>query len=105
MDKPHSKHRPWDRPKIKDPGPAIATRSRDEFYHTTRWKKESKDFRQRNPICAQCAREDLVVPSEVTDHIIPKNACSDPWDRSNWEALCKKCHAKKGSRDKKYFKK
>lgn len=103
MDIPKSKHRPWDR--IKTDAPPIANRPRDEFYHTSRWKKESRLFRQLHPLCANCEREGFVVPAEITDHIIPKNACMDPWEKKNWEGLCKKCHAKKGPTDKKHFKK
>ena len=103
MDKPTSKHRPWD--KIKTNIAPIATRIRDDFYHTARWTRESRIFRQDNPLCAECKRQGLVSPSEVTDHVIPKNICADPWDKSNWEAICKKCHAKKGSKDRKHFKK
>jgi len=41
----------------------------------------------------------------VVDHIIPKDICQDPWDHSNWQGLCRKCHAIKSAIDKKYFKK
>lgn len=105
MFKPKSKHRPWEGIRSEQPVLVMASRKRDEFYHTARWKRESRVFRQDKPLCAECKREGLIVPAEVTDHIIPKNACPDPWDRNNWEGLCKKHHAKKGSRDKKHFKK
>ncbi|MGN8738508.1 HNH endonuclease signature motif containing protein [Bilifractor sp. HCP3S3_D3] len=35
-------------------------------------------------------------PATVVDHIVPHRG--DPklfWDRSNWQALCKRCHDKK----------
>lgn len=106
MIKPKSKHRPWDRIRTQEPQKApIASRKRDEFYHTARWKRESRVFRQENTLCARCKREGLIVPAEITDHKIPKPVCADPWDRNNWEGLCKKCHAKKGPTDKKHFKK
>jgi len=102
MDKPKAKHRPWN--SIKPSGPPIANRSRDPFYHTARWTRESRAFRQQNPLCAHCRINGFIVPSEVTDHKVPKNVCKDPWDKNNWEAICKKCHAKKGPTDKKHFK-
>lgn len=105
MDKPKSKHRPWDRIRTEQLNAPIASRKRDAFYHTSRWKKESKAFRISNPLCAQCFREEILTPAEVTDHKIPKDICADPWDKSNWEGLCKPCHAKKGSKDRKHFKK
>ena len=41
----------------------------------------------------------------ITDHVIPKDVCQDPWDQKNWQDLCKKDHAIKSARDKKHFKK
>ena len=43
----------------------------------------------------------MVEASEVTDHIIPKEICGDPWDQANWQPLCKKCHQDKAPKDKK----
>jgi 5-methylcytosine-specific restriction enzyme A len=103
MDITKSKHRPWQqKPSALQP---ITQRTRDPFYHSGRWKKESYLFRQENPLCAQCQREGFTEPSQVTDHIVPKDICADPWDKSNWEPLCKKHHSRKGSKDRKYFKK
>ena len=42
-----------------------------------------------------------MVPSEVVDHIVPVALCDDFWDRSNWQALCRKCNIEKGNKDKK----
>jgi 5-methylcytosine-specific restriction endonuclease McrA len=36
--------------------------------------------------------------------MIPKDICEDPWDRSNWQALCNKCHNRKAAKDKKLIK-
>lgn len=83
----------------------MENRGRDPFYHTTRWKKESKLFRQINSLCKECEKEGIIAPGEVTDHIIPKDICSDPWDWNNWQNLCKKHHARKAARDKKLIRK
>jgi hypothetical protein len=37
----------------------------------------------------------------VVDHRIPKEICEDPWDKKNWDALCKKCNDLKSAEDKK----
>jgi 5-methylcytosine-specific restriction enzyme A len=106
MYKPKSKHRPWDRIRNSESQKApIVKRKRDEFYHTARWKKESRAFLMQNPLCRQCERDGFIVPSQITDHIIPKNACRDPWDKNNWQPLCKKHNLAKGAQDKKRFKK
>lgn len=74
-------------------------RSRDE-YHTARWTRESRVFRDEHPLCVICLGKGLVVPSEVVDHIIPVAVCMDFWDKSNWQALCRKCNIEKGNKDK-----
>ena len=74
-------------------------RSMDQ-YHTYRWTRESKAFREMNPICVMCEKEGILQPSEVTDHIIPAPIYGDFFDQSNWQALCKKCNIIKGNRDK-----
>lgn len=72
----------------------------DDRYHSWRWTKESRAFRESHPLCEECLKKGLYVPSEVVDHIIPI-AIHDFWDESNWQALCSKCNAAKGNRDKK----
>jgi hypothetical protein len=97
MDKPKSNSRPWDRIKPKR---VMATRSRVDFYHTHRWTRESRLFRERNPFCTRCAEEGVVQPSEVTDHKIPLAICPDPWDWNNWDALCRSHNNRKAAQDK-----
>lgn len=105
MRSPDKMPRPWlPRRQENREAKRISLRERDPFYHTSRWKKESAAFRDQNPLCAICLQEGRTQPAEVTDHIIPKDRCQDPWDRSNWQSLCKRHHAAKGSRDKQHFK-
>jgi hypothetical protein len=103
MLKPKSKQRPWSI--MRSLAPPIASRSRDPFYHSARWKRESKAFREANPLCAECEKEGISFPGSITDHVIPKDICEDPWDWKNWQDLCNRHHAKKGAQDKKHFKK
>ena len=59
----------------------------------SRWQKASKGFLRANPLCVYCLKAGDLRPSEVTDHIIPhKGDMGLFWDRSNWQALCKRCH-------------
>lgn len=73
--------------------------SREE-YHTGRWTRESRAFRESNPLCAECYDKGIITPTEVVDHIIPAAICDDFWDVSNWQPLCRQCNAEKGNRDK-----
>ena len=74
-------------------------RSREE-YHTARWTRESRAFREAHPLCEACLKKGLAVPSEVVDHVVPAAVCGDFWDKGNWQALCRKCNIEKGNRDK-----
>jgi 5-methylcytosine-specific restriction protein A len=80
-------------------GGYVRIQSRQE-YHTGRWTRESRAFRESNPLCAACFEEGIITPTEVVDHIIPAPICDDFWDMSNWQPLCRKCNTAKGNRDK-----
>ena len=62
--------------------------------------RSREEFREKHPLCAICLEKGLLVPSEVVDHIIPVAVCSDFWDKTNWQALCRKCNIEKGNKDK-----
>jgi 5-methylcytosine-specific restriction endonuclease McrA len=99
MNRPKAKTRPWSvkRPDVKP----MQERNSNEFYHTARWTRESRRYRQEYPLCRRCEEKGLVVPSEVVDHIVPMEICADPWDRNNWQPLCKKHNIIKSAQDKK----
>lgn len=75
-------------------------RSADE-YHSFRWTRMSRVFRQEHPLCEICKNKGLIKPAEVVDHIVPFPVCGDFFDPANWQSLCSKCNAEKGNRDKK----
>ena len=75
-------------------------RSSDE-YHTSRWTRMSRAFRQDHPLCEICKSKGIIKPAEVVDHIVPYPVCGDFFDSSNWQSLCSKCNTEKGNRDKK----
>jgi len=79
----------------------MSGRTRTAFYHTARWTKESKAFRETHPLCEECKKEGVIFPSQVVDHVIPLEICSDPWDHKNWRAICFRHNNKKAASDKK----
>lgn len=98
--RPKKNKRPWIKERPKKQEVYQRVRSRKE-YHTARWTRESRVFREENPLCVMCKAKGIIKESEVTDHIVPAPICKDFWDKSNWQALCKKCNAEKGNKDKK----
>ena len=59
-----------------------------------RWQKASKYFLSHNPLCVECKKKNnKITAATVTDHIISHKGDKKLfWDRSNWQALCKRCH-------------
>ncbi|MBZ5497652.1 MAG: HNH endonuclease [Acidobacteriia bacterium] len=60
------------------------------------WRKASRRFLEENPLCVHCRQAGRIRTSEVTDHIVPhKGDMALFWNRSNWQALCWRCHSRK----------
>lgn len=72
----------------------------NDLYHTYRWTRLSRAFRQSHPLCAECARNGRLKAAEVVDHITPFPVCRDFFDESNLQSLCADCNIAKGNRDK-----
>ena len=85
--------------KAADSGGYQRERSND-LYHTYRWTRLSRAFRQSHPLCAECARHGRLKAAEVVDHITPFPVCRDFFDESNLQSLCSDCNIAKGNRDK-----
>lgn len=64
--------------------------------YNNKWRRLSKQYLRKHPMCVRCLQQGRYVPATVVDHIIPHRG--NPtlmWDESNWQALCKPCHDKK----------
>ncbi|CCH54470.1 putative phage-related protein [Fibrisoma limi BUZ 3] len=70
-----------------------------EIYGSSRWKKLSKSFRDKNPLCRQCKQTGRLTPTYCADHIVPINEGGDPWDIGNLQPLCLKCHQRKSAKE------
>ena len=73
----------------------------DDPYHTYRWTRLSRAFREQHPLCEECRKRGVIKSAEVVDHIIPWPVCEDFFDRTNLQSLCGDCNTAKGNRDKK----
>ena len=64
------------------------------------WQKASRLFLQAHPLCEECMKHGKYTRATVVDHIIPHRGDEELfWDRSNWRALCKRCHDRKTRRE------
>lgn len=64
--------------------------------YNNKWRKLSKLFLKRNPLCMECKRTGRLTPATVVDHIVPHRGNPElMWSEGNWQSLCKRCHDKK----------
>ena len=69
--------------------------------YSSRWRRVSRLYLKKNPLCAQCLTEGRVVPAEVVDHIVPHRGDYKLfWDSSNWQGLCTLHHNRKIGKEK-----
>ncbi|GGD85896.1 HNH endonuclease signature motif containing protein [Planktosalinus lacus] len=66
------------------------------FYNQTKWRKFSKQYREKNPICVHCEDKGIVTAVDVCDHIrglgfLLKNNL-DPYSEDEVQSLCSRCH-------------
>lgn len=73
----------------------------DPRYHTARWARLSRTFRDSHPLCARCQAQGIIRPAQCVDHIIPVPICQDFYDIHNLQSLCNECNMLKGNEDKK----
>jgi len=61
-----------------------------------KWKKRSKQYLKKNPLCVHCLERGETVAAEMVDHIEPhKGDLLLFWLVSNWQGLCLSCHSTK----------
>ncbi len=74
-----------------------------KFYNSRPWRKFSKAFREKNPLCTKCKEKGIVTASAVCDHIRGLNYLLqnkiDPIQEVECQALCHKCHNSKSGKE------
>lgn len=70
-----------------------------KFYNSRAWRNFRKKVLERNPLCVECLKIDVVTVATVGDHIIPINQGGEPMDETNVQGLCKKCHDSKSGKE------
>lgn len=75
--------------------------SNQRVYNSKGWLHLRRRFRKDNPFCARCKSLGQLTAATQTDHVIPiKVNPALIYDINNLQALCHKCHAKKGAYEK-----
>lgn len=68
-----------------------------DFYNSYKWRKFTKGFKNRNPLCIQCANEGIASATAVVDHKEQYKPGAKGWDLNNlkdedYNALCEFHH-------------
>ena len=73
-----------------------------KFYNGARWKRNSRAFKAKHPLCERCkAKSPMVLrPSYIVHHIIPRSELpparwydwTNPDGSPALEAICLSCH-------------
>lgn len=69
------------------------------FYNSTAWRKISKAYKDKYPLCVKCELENKITPSEYTDHIVRIEDGGDKFSEDNLQALCSFHHNQKSGRE------
>ena len=64
--------------------------------YTARWAKVARTFLYRHPVCAHCGGAATEV--DHVDGLGPHGPRG--WDETNWQSLCKSCHSRKTTRER-----
>lgn len=63
------------------------------YYRDTVRTQQLLDF----PICKKCEEKDILKEAVQVDHIIPLEEGGEPYDPSNLQSLCFRCHVLKSA--------
>ena len=92
---PKSKKRSW-MPKRKK---VYRQNDKSSFYHSKQWRMLRNWYIKKNPICAECKRQDKLTAGYCVDHIRPISIGGNKIDISNLQTLCESCHSKKSAQE------
>lgn len=69
----------------------FARKSAAKRGYGSKWRRLSRLFLRRNPLCVVCGG-----PATVVDHIVPHRGDRALfWDQDNWQSMCKRDHDRK----------
>lgn len=97
--KPTYISRPW----VKEYKQHIRRVDNSKFYNNRKWRKFTKGYRNRHPLCIECAKEGRSGATTVTDHKEQYKPGAAGWDLNNlkdkdFNPMCSSCHNKRSGR-------
>ena len=91
---PPKKTRPWvvKAKKFNNPD--------NELYQSYRWRKFSKLYKEKHPLCIKCEAEGITAATAVTDHIIRVCDGGEVYNETNLQPLCTFHHNQKSGKER-----
>ena len=83
---------------VKETKPFEREQDNSWFYNSWAWRKFTKQFKQRHPLCEmKCKDEGIVSETKVVDHLERYSPTAKGWDLKDlqdkyYQAGCHKCH-------------
>ena len=73
------------------------SRPNSHLYNPRKWRKYSRNFREKNRVCIKCQLLILDISDADTDHLISINNGGSFWDSRNHGSMHKSCHYSKSA--------
>jgi 5-methylcytosine-specific restriction protein A len=74
---------------------------RDSSHYGYRWRKIRTVYLAKNPICADCQKNNKLTPANEVHHVV--SVADGGTDRDdNLMALCKSCHSKRTAEENRF---
>ncbi|WP_281681847.1 HNH endonuclease [Zunongwangia profunda] len=92
------KKKPW----VQERKPFYRAHNNSWFYNDYRWRKFTKRYKQRHPLCKDCKENNRVTETKVVDHKVQYKKGAPGWDLDNlkdedFNPMCASCHNSKSS--------
>lgn len=70
--------------------------------NSRQWRDRTRPNKlSRNAYCEKCDEKGILTEATEVDHIIPLEAGGEPYEDSNLQSLCKRCHGVKTGEENK----
>lgn len=89
-----------DKHKIKTQHKNTTNEFANQIHQSNKWKRLSKQYRLKNPLCEICLSKGKYVLADSVDHIKPLFLGGSPYDWNNLQSLCGKCHSEKNKKER-----
>lgn len=92
---PNKTIRPW----VQEYKPFQRTKPNNDIYNSWKWRKFAKRYKEKNPLCIECQKENKVSGAYVADHIKRIEDGGEIYNEDNIQGLCEFHHNSKSGKE------